>query len=1144
MSARTDLILAGTFALAAVPALVRQDAPAARAAAQDAPAPAAAAAPRPYEPRVLGPSDEGERALERFELAAGFEAELWAAEPLLANAVAFDPAPDGTVYVCESFRLHRGVTDLREHMGWLDDDQRSRTVEDLVARFEKHLGERFADIETERERVRALRDDDGDGRADRAVVVAEFGDPADGILAGVLARGRDVFATCMPHLWRLGDLDGDRVAERRASLSYGYGVHVQFLGHDLHGLILGPDGYLYFSCGDRGLNVATPTGTIENLDSGAVLRCELDGTGLELFASGLRNPQELAFDDQGELFTGDNNGDGGDRARIVHVVEGSDSGWRNGWQWVDEPEPRGFWRSERRCEPHHAGQTASILPPIANLASGPSGLAFDPGDVLPGELGPRFLLCDFTGDASSSTILAFALVPRGAGYELGAVDPLVRGSLATDVAFGPDGKVWWTDWVEGWGQTGKGRIYRAFDRASLARPVVAETRALLAEGMRGRAVGELGVLLAHPDRRVRTEAQLELAARAGKGALELRRAAFEGAGLARLHAVWGLGLAARRARPDADSCFGPSMPDLVYPLARSTLAALLSDAEPRVRAQAVRMLGDLRDAGAAGSLPALLADPSPPVRLRASIAAARIGARDDAALFSALVELARETGEEDPTLRHAAIAALARCAYDLELASLADDPSPDVRVAAAAALGRRCSPEVAGFLADPDARVAAEAARAAYDVPVGAAWPALARLAAAGTLPEDAIVRRALHASWRLGGDEDARALARFALRTAAPAQLRVEALSLLARWRAPHARDPLLGLWRPVVPEGATRDEAVDAELARALLDEEVAGAPSEVALAWVDLVERHRVADARPVLERWIATERAEPRLRVASVRALEALAPEDLVPTLERAAGDPDDELRAAALSALERADPLRALPWLEAATRGTRAERRAAYASLATNPGAGAEDLLAEELARLDTGLAPAELALDLVLACEKRGAPRLLEGLRVRAAPRERADATLAPWLDALFGGDAERGDKLFRSKTELSCVRCHQVTRAERKEGGVVGPDLDGLGSRRTRVEILEALVDPDRRLVGGWRASAFELDDGRTVEGQVLEETAELLRLRRADGEVVEVARGEIVASRAGRSSMPSNLANFLTREELRDLIEFLARR
>jgi len=152
-------------------------------------------------------------------------------------------------------------------------------------------------------------------------------------------------------------------------------VHVALLGHDLHGLIVGPDRRLYFSCGDRGFHVETPDGVIEHHHTGGVLRCNLDGTGLEVVHTGLRNPQELAFDDHGNLWTCDNNSDSGDKARWVNVVPGGDSGWRYSYQWIERPVSPGPWNLEKLWHPMHAGQPAYIVPPIANVTSGPSGLA-------------------------------------------------------------------------------------------------------------------------------------------------------------------------------------------------------------------------------------------------------------------------------------------------------------------------------------------------------------------------------------------------------------------------------------------------------------------------------------------------------------------------------------------------------------------------------------------------------------------------------------------------------------------------------------------------------------------------------------------------------------------------------------------------
>ena len=216
---------------------------------------------QPYAPRIAPASEEAKRAIRSFRVPKGLEVELFAAEPLLANPVAFCIDEKGVVYVAETFRLGAGVTDTREHMNWLDDDLASRTVADRVAMYKKYLGDEFARYEVEHERVRRVVDRDGDGRADASTVFADgFNDPAAGIGAGLLARKDDVWYACIPWLWKLRDTDGDGRADRRTLLHQGYGVHVGFLGHDLHGLRFGPDGRLYFSIGDRGFNVTTLDG--------------------------------------------------------------------------------------------------------------------------------------------------------------------------------------------------------------------------------------------------------------------------------------------------------------------------------------------------------------------------------------------------------------------------------------------------------------------------------------------------------------------------------------------------------------------------------------------------------------------------------------------------------------------------------------------------------------------------------------------------------------------------------------------------------------------------------------------------------------------------------------------------------------------
>ncbi|MCA9297486.1 MAG: hypothetical protein KDA28_00385, partial [Phycisphaerales bacterium] len=271
----------------------------------------------------------------------------WTSPGMIQSPVAFTIDRFGRVYVVESDRAGNAVSDTRQlgHLNGVEEDLLLKTVEDrrvLIRRWVEG-GHFDSDFFTRTEdRVRMVQDTDGDGLADEQHVFAGgFNDEVDGIAAGVLVHDGKVYFTNIPSLWVLEDEDGDGVAERRESLSYGYGVRWCFYGHDLHGLVLGPDGRIYFSMGDRGFNVTTKEGRhLFGPDRGGVFRCWPDGSGMELFHVGLRNPQELAFDTWGNLYTGDNNCDSGDRARVVHVLEGADSGWR---QDVQSLPSRGPW---------------------------------------------------------------------------------------------------------------------------------------------------------------------------------------------------------------------------------------------------------------------------------------------------------------------------------------------------------------------------------------------------------------------------------------------------------------------------------------------------------------------------------------------------------------------------------------------------------------------------------------------------------------------------------------------------------------------------------------------------------------------------------------------------------------------------------
>ena len=104
-------------------------------------------------PKIAPASDEGELAIKKFQVASGLKVDLWAAEPMFANPVAFNFDEKGRAYVCETFRLHAGVDDIRGLMSWLDEELASRTVDDRLAEMKRHLGDRFPRYSEHSERI-------------------------------------------------------------------------------------------------------------------------------------------------------------------------------------------------------------------------------------------------------------------------------------------------------------------------------------------------------------------------------------------------------------------------------------------------------------------------------------------------------------------------------------------------------------------------------------------------------------------------------------------------------------------------------------------------------------------------------------------------------------------------------------------------------------------------------------------------------------------------------------------------------------------------------------------------------------------------------------------------------------------------------
>ncbi|MFO0080830.1 MAG: PVC-type heme-binding CxxCH protein [Planctomycetota bacterium] len=1069
----------------------------------------------PVEPVVAGASDEAERQLTLFRLPAGWRGTVWAAEPMVANPVAFAIDSRGRIYVCESFRQEQGVTDNRSHdERWVDRDLAAKTVSDRIAYHEELLPNRGADYRRQEDRVRWLEDADGDGRADLVKVFANrFHALEDGTLAGVLPLEDGVLLTNIPHLWRLRDLDQDGQAEIRESLQAGFGVRVAFRGHDMHGLVQGPDGRIYFSIGDRGYHLTTADGRLlADPESGAVFRCEPDGSRLEVVATGLRNPQELAFDDFGNLFTGDNNSDSGDRARWVCVLPGADSGWRMAYQYLPD---RGPFNRERIWEPLNSQQPAYVFPPVANVADGPSGLIYYPGTGVGRDLERSFLLCDFRGTPGVSGIRRIRIEAEGAFFRLQSADELLWQVLATDCAIGPDGWLYVSDWVNGWVGENKGRIYRFGDPSVIEQPEVREVAARLERGLSDEPESELGRSLGHRDQRLRMAAQFELVRRGSQAALQ--RAAQTGEStLERVHGIWGLAQLAR--------CSGEIS-------GLSCLSELLADPDPEVRAQAAKIAGEQGLEPLVESLAQLARDRRyPRVQLFASLAFRRLTHPRPAELLDELTANA----DRDPALRHGLVMALS----GQDLSKLVAERGAELDSAAGrglvVALRKQQSPLVRRFLTASSVPVAEEAARAVYDLPLKEVLPDLAAIG--GKRPEsEVLTRRALHAAYRLGGEADARQVAAMAIDRQLPESLRKEALELLAAWETPSPRDRILGMWRPIEPRPVAPARAAFSAVAGELL----AGTTGDLRVAAVETAGRLRVESAGAQLLALAGNTVLPGRLRSACVRALGHVPPSELETQLVAWANDLDPEVRTAAMEVLVARQPELALKVVEGATESADLrERQAAWKQLGRLALPQVAEVLATGLRKLQDNQIPADTRLDLIEAVRQQAAahPALRDWLATYEA--EVGADPVQRYRDAIAGGDAERGRIIFKEWTNLSCLRCHRIG----DEGGYVGPNLSDIGTRKDRQYLLESLVDPNRAIADKYETTIVLDAEGKTFSGIVNFEDAQTLRLLTAEGEMVTLDKQEIDERTTGKSAMPADLIKHLAPADVRDLVEYLA--
>jgi len=313
-----------------------------------------------------------------------------------------------------------------------------------------------------------IADTNGDTVPDR---VTEYCDKVTSC-QGILALNGEVFLTGMgPEgvgLYRCGDYDGDSKLETVKLI-------LKFKGdpgeHGPHGITLGPDGKIYVMVGNHAQVDAeiSPRSPYKNSYSGdivpryedpgghaagvkapggTIVRTDLDGKNVEVFAGGLRNAYDLAFNREGDLFTHDSDmeTDKGSTwyrpTQVYHVTPGAEIGWRSGWaKWPD--------------------YYVDATPAIVDTGRGsPTGAVFYNHHAFP----VRYHNALFLGDWSEGRIIAVRTKKIGASYATHAETFLQGEPLnVTDLEIGPEGGIYFC--TGGRGTTGG--IYRVTWRGEI-----------------------------------------------------------------------------------------------------------------------------------------------------------------------------------------------------------------------------------------------------------------------------------------------------------------------------------------------------------------------------------------------------------------------------------------------------------------------------------------------------------------------------------------------------------------------------------------------------------------------------------------------------------------------------------------------------
>lgn len=212
-----------------------------------------------------------------------------------------------------------------------------------------------------------LDDNDGDGRAETHFPTYAGQDTLQ-LLVGMAFYEDRLYVSDSGRIGYLEDLDGDGRMDEYTMIVDGL-PSWQYWGHSNNGIVFDEAGKLYVAVG-----ATSDHGPLREELEASILRMNPDGSELEVYATGFRNPYDLTFSPDGDLFTQDNNPDSFNEdltylpsEELNHVREGLNYGFPD----VFTPPIDGDWEDAER--------------PIANFmpSVGSSGLVYYRNEQFP-----------------------------------------------------------------------------------------------------------------------------------------------------------------------------------------------------------------------------------------------------------------------------------------------------------------------------------------------------------------------------------------------------------------------------------------------------------------------------------------------------------------------------------------------------------------------------------------------------------------------------------------------------------------------------------------------------------------------------------------------------------------------------------------